>query len=227
MAAFALTRWHNLIRDQDQTEATLFPSQAVEFLRSHRMPDRLFAYYDWGGYAVWKLYPQYRVFVDGRADLYGDDLLHQFQKAIQLQTGWEQVLDGWGVDAVLIPPSCGLAQALALDDGWRREYAITRLSYWSGSAGPAKTSRYSETYPSAVKVKKCVPDPCRICETSPSNPSSPPGTGVGRPRSVSIGRRCVCLNGFVRLRSRAYSARVQDENPKYDPEILSPTGGSE
>jgi hypothetical protein len=41
------------------------------------IPANLFVYYDWGGYAIWKLYPEYRVFVDGRADLYGDELLSQ------------------------------------------------------------------------------------------------------------------------------------------------------
>jgi hypothetical protein len=122
MAGFAVARWDSLLRNQAQTEAELFPSQAVDFLRSHKLPGQLFAYYDWGGYAIWKLYPDYRVFVDGRADLYGDDLLHQFQKAVQLRAGWEQVLDTWGVQAVLVPPFCPLAQALLLDTGWHAEY---------------------------------------------------------------------------------------------------------
>jgi hypothetical protein len=126
MAGFALSRWQNLARNQVQTEADLFPSRAVEFLRSHPMPTRLFAYYDWGGYAIWKLYPEYRVFVDGRADLYGDDLLHQFQKAVQLRAGWEQVLDTWGVQVVLVPQSCALAQALLQDEAWQVEYRDSR-----------------------------------------------------------------------------------------------------
>ena len=81
-------------------------------------PQRIFVYYDWGGYAIWKLYPEYRVFVDGRADLYGDDLLRQFKTAVQLRTGWRDVLDSWKVEAVLVPPSCALAQALLLDPNW-------------------------------------------------------------------------------------------------------------
>src|SRR5882672_71867 len=89
MAGFALTRWGGLIRNQARAEAELYPTQAIEFLRSRKLPSRLFVYYDWGGYAIWKLYPDYRVFVDGRADLYGDDLLHQFQEAGQLRDGWE------------------------------------------------------------------------------------------------------------------------------------------
>jgi hypothetical protein len=126
MAGFAVSRWQNLARNQVQTEAEQFPSQAVEFLRSHPMPTRLFAYYDWGGYAIWKLYPEYRVFVDGRADLYGDDMLHQFQKTVQFRAGWDQVLDTWGVQVVLVPQSSALAQALLLNEAWQVEYRDSR-----------------------------------------------------------------------------------------------------
>ena len=59
------------------------------------------------------------MFVDGRADLYGDDLLRQsIQTVVDIRTGWRDVLDRWQVEAVLVPPSCALAQALLLDPNW-------------------------------------------------------------------------------------------------------------
>ena len=122
MAGLALARWGILARDQAATEAQQFPEKAMEALRSRDLGGRVFAYYDWGGYTIYKLYPKYRVFVDGRADLYGDDLLQQFQTAVQLRTGWREVLDRWNVRAVLLPPFCALVQALVLDPGWHLEY---------------------------------------------------------------------------------------------------------
>ena len=122
MTGFATTRCVDLVRRQPQTEAEMFPARAVDFLHSRPLPSRLFVYYDWGGYAVARLYPEYRVFVDGRADLYGDDILHQFKQTIQLQTGWRQVLEQSGTQAVLVPPSSALAQGLFLDPGWHAEY---------------------------------------------------------------------------------------------------------
>src|ERR1700721_782382 len=77
LALFAVLRWTGLARDQQARESALFPQKAVAFLANNQEPDRLFAYYDWGGYAIWKLDSHYRVFADGRADLYGDDLLRQ------------------------------------------------------------------------------------------------------------------------------------------------------
>lgn len=122
MAGFAVIRWTDLVRKQDRTEAEIFPARAVAFLRSHPMPNRLFVYYDWGGYAVWKLYPDYRVFIDGRADLYGDELIHQFRQVAELHAGWKQVLDQAGVEAILVPTSGALAQGLLLDSQWQASY---------------------------------------------------------------------------------------------------------
>jgi len=119
MAVFALTRWVSLTRNQDAREAELFPQKAIAFLRTGDYSPRVFVYYDWGGYAVWKLYPAYRVFVDGRADLYGDELLRQsMDTVLKLQTGWRDVLDTWDVETMLVPASSAVAQALLLDPNW-------------------------------------------------------------------------------------------------------------
>jgi hypothetical protein len=131
MAVFASAKWVSLARHQDAREAERFPQKAAAFLRSGDYlgdyPGRIFVFYDWGGYAIWKLYPEYRVFVDGRADLYGDDLLRQsIDTVLELRTGWRGVLDQWQVEAVLVPPSCALAQALLLDPNWRVAFRDTK-----------------------------------------------------------------------------------------------------
>ncbi len=122
MAGFAVTRWTVLVRGQAAAVAEAIPEKAVEVLESGNYGERLFAYYDWGGYAIFKLYPKYRVFIDGRADLYGDDVLHQFQAAAQVRSGWKEVVDGWQLRTVLVPQNCALAQALMLAPDWRIQY---------------------------------------------------------------------------------------------------------
>jgi hypothetical protein len=127
MAGFAIVNWVSLARNQDTRVAERFPERAVSFLQASHDPERIFVYYDWGGYAIWKLYPEYRVFVDGRADLYGDDLLRQsIQTVVEIRTGWRDVLDRWQVEAVLVPPSCALAQALLLDPNWHAAFRDSR-----------------------------------------------------------------------------------------------------
>src|SRR5260370_13969084 len=122
LAAFALVKWVSLARSQDARESEQYPQKAVAFLQSSAQPQRIFVYYDWGGYAIWKLYPEYRVFVDGRADLYGDGLLRQFKTAVQLRTGWRDILDSWKVEAVLLPPSFPPAQTPLLHPHWHAAF---------------------------------------------------------------------------------------------------------
>jgi hypothetical protein len=124
LAIFAVSRWITLAHTQSLRAAEQYPSKAVAFLRENTPPEpgRLFAYYDWGGYAIWNLYPQYRLFVDGRSDLYGDEILKECQTSMGLRNGWRQILDRWQVETVLIPPDSALAQALLLDPGWSSPY---------------------------------------------------------------------------------------------------------
>jgi hypothetical protein len=131
MAVLTLVKWVRLGQNQDAREAEQFPQKALAFLRTAGGPRNVFVYYDWGGYAIWKLYPENRVFVDGRADLYvadrvGDqnnDLLQQFETAVRLRNGWREVLDRWKVEAVLVPPTCALAQGLLIDSSWHTVFS--------------------------------------------------------------------------------------------------------
>jgi hypothetical protein len=128
MAILTSAKWIKLARTQAASEARQYPQQAISFLRATGFPNRdllpnddakrIFVFYDWGGYAIWKLYPEYLVFADGRADLYGDEILRQFRNAVELHTGWREILNNWKINTVLVPPSTALAQALLLDPNW-------------------------------------------------------------------------------------------------------------
>ncbi|HEV8038353.1 MAG TPA: hypothetical protein VGP62_05780 [Bryobacteraceae bacterium] len=44
-----------------------YPTGAVDFLRAHAISKPMFNTYEYGGYLIWRLWPQQRTFVDGRA----------------------------------------------------------------------------------------------------------------------------------------------------------------
>ena len=44
-----------------------WPAGAADFLLAHRIAQPLFNTYEYGGYLMWRLWPQERVFIDGRA----------------------------------------------------------------------------------------------------------------------------------------------------------------
>ncbi len=100
--------------------AQTFPVAAVQYLETEHPPGRLFNDYNWGGYLLWAA-PDYPVFVDGRTDLYGDDIIEQWLRVMAAQPGWQAVLDYWDVRLVLVRPEAPLASALP-NEGWHVLY---------------------------------------------------------------------------------------------------------
>lgn len=97
-----------------------YPVQAVAWIRAHRPPGPLFNSYNWGGYLTWAL-PEYPVFIDGRADLYGEDLIGQWWEVVNAGPGYREILDRWGVRLVLLEPDHPVVQRLPAE-GWRVLY---------------------------------------------------------------------------------------------------------
>lgn len=122
MAVFAAVHITQVIQRQPQAEAEHFPAAAVAFLQSHSPQGPIFNHYDWGGYLIWKLYPSVRVFIDGRADLYGEEMLHQFADTSQFKGSWQQALERWKIDTVLVPADSPLATGLRSLPAWTISY---------------------------------------------------------------------------------------------------------
>lgn len=120
--ALCAARVAGVARAQSSVEAEKFPARAVEFLRGHEESERTFNEYGWGGYIIWKLYPERRVFVDGRADVYGDALFEKYLGAVGGGRGWRATLAEYDVRAVMVKPDAPLASLLADDAGWRKVY---------------------------------------------------------------------------------------------------------
>ncbi|HUV90328.1 MAG TPA: hypothetical protein VMY80_11795, partial [Anaerolineae bacterium] len=106
-----------------ENERRTLPADAVEWIQREQPPGPMFNSYNWGGYLIWHLWPAYRVFVDGRTDLYGDELLEQYLDVRFAKPGFQQVFDQYGVNFVLTEAGGFTDNFLALDDGWRRAYA--------------------------------------------------------------------------------------------------------
>lgn len=99
-----------------------FPVQAVDWLAEHPQQGNMFNYFPWGGYLLYRDWPEQRVFIDGQTDFYGEALTRQYEQVITLSPGWEAVLDSHAVRWVIIPSDEALAGALQTQKGWQRVY---------------------------------------------------------------------------------------------------------
>jgi hypothetical protein len=106
-----------------ENERSTLPQDAVAWIQEHRPAGLMFNSYNWGGYLIWHLWPEYLVFVDGRTDLYGDELLSQVLRVRFAQPGFQEVFDEYGVNLVLTEAGGFADSFLALGDDWELAYA--------------------------------------------------------------------------------------------------------
>src|SRR6266496_1073897 len=107
---------------QPTIEVQRFPAAAVNFILAQRPPQPIYNEYVWGGYLIWRLYPDYRVYIDGRADVYGDELVKEFVEIHDGNTAWHQQLDNHGIQTVLVKPDVALASLLRQESGWQKVF---------------------------------------------------------------------------------------------------------
>jgi hypothetical protein len=121
---FTAARVRYAIRRQPLTEQQKFPASAVAFLSARRSPSPMLNHYNWGGYFIWKLYPDYEVYIDGRADLYGDSFMNDFASAYYLKgDSWQSLFERWSIRTVVLPPDAPLVSALQARPDWKLIYA--------------------------------------------------------------------------------------------------------
>jgi hypothetical protein len=99
-----------------------FPVEATEVIAQRRITEPIFSLDYWGGYLIYRLYPETQVVADDRHDLYGDEFLKEYLKAVLVQPGWDKALDKLRVDWVLMPADSPLANILRLKAGWKADY---------------------------------------------------------------------------------------------------------
>ncbi len=99
-----------------------FPVEASETIATRGIQGPIFSLDYWGGYLIYRFYPETKVVADDRHDLYGDEFLKEYLKAMLVQPGWDGALDKLQVDWVLMPADSPLANMLRLKAGWDLTY---------------------------------------------------------------------------------------------------------
>jgi len=105
-----------------------YPEKAVAFLLSEPFPARMFNDFNSGAYLVGKAFPQRRVYIDGRTELYGADF---FKEYVEIGSGNGEVLEraiakyrieGFFLTAPSNELHIGLLLTLLKSGAWRPVY---------------------------------------------------------------------------------------------------------
>ena len=99
----------------------MYPAKALSVLRADP-GSRIFTDDEWGDYLLYHLYPGHKVFVDGRSDFYGQDFEQKYFDVMQVKYDWEQSLNRYKVDTIVLSTKTALASTIKESSHWRTIY---------------------------------------------------------------------------------------------------------
>jgi hypothetical protein len=94
------------------------PVAAIEAVQSHNLKGPAFNSYQFGGYLI---FSGIAPFIDGRAELYGDDFLKRYIEAVRLTNdSLPQILNDYGITWTILPANGAAVLLMDHLSGWRR-----------------------------------------------------------------------------------------------------------
>lgn len=114
-----------------------FPEEAAARLLETGMAGTVYNDYNDGGYLVWRLWPRWKIVMDGRVDVYGPALVERYARTWGGAADWREDFRKWGVRAVLgrheikrASPRKNLYTELEASTSWRRIYRDRTSELW-------------------------------------------------------------------------------------------------
>ncbi|MFH1958600.1 MAG: tetratricopeptide repeat protein [bacterium] len=76
------------------------PRRAVDFLIENNIKGRIFNSFTIGGYLIWKLFPEEKIFFDGRLEVYGDDFFYYYGSLIADKNLWKETMRKFNINCI-------------------------------------------------------------------------------------------------------------------------------
>jgi hypothetical protein len=108
-----------------------YPVKSMDYVASHGLlGKRLFVDDADAGYVILRYWPQQKVFIDDRYDMYPLGLIHQFFTLSDGKPGWQQILDQHHVDVVVWERHSALTSELDHSSEWQRVHTDASDAVW-------------------------------------------------------------------------------------------------
>lgn len=99
------------------------PVAAIEFLKREKITGNMFNNDEFGDCLIYGVYPGYKVFIDGRLDMYGAERLKEYYKVSSFKQGWEKVIQKYNISWVMFGANTPLSRHLLIHKDWKLIYA--------------------------------------------------------------------------------------------------------
>lgn len=134
-------------------DSKIKPAAAVEFLKKEHVTGNMYNEYEFGDYIIYSAYPQYRVFIDGRADMYGTEWMKDYYKLSQLKQGWDKVLEKNNINFIIFNTDSILSRFLLGRNEWRLIYSdkVANIFVKNMPVNQGLIEKYDKVTPFAIE----------------------------------------------------------------------------
>jgi hypothetical protein len=100
------------------------PVAIANYIKKEGLKGNMFNYFRWGGYLIWKLWPEYKVFADARVHLIPEEIWKDYQDVRSGQADWEKILNKYKISFVVLSKEDNTRTIECVGDnpGWRKVY---------------------------------------------------------------------------------------------------------
>jgi len=98
----------NNITSNKWVDSNSFPADAAEFIIANGLKGNMYNHLNWGGYLIWRLAPERKVFIDGRGF---DEYIYMesrfidsaYTKGFSIPPVWKSKLESYSINYIIIP----------------------------------------------------------------------------------------------------------------------------
>ncbi len=99
------------------------PVEAVNFLKKVSLKGNMFNDDEFGDYIIYSAYPQYKVFIDSRVDMYGVDQFKDYLTMVYFKPGWEKIIEKYKINWMILNSDSIFSRYLMERKDWRLIYS--------------------------------------------------------------------------------------------------------
>jgi hypothetical protein len=98
------------------------PRAAIESLKKEKLDGNMFNPMVFGGYLIYGTWPSYRVFVDGRVDMYGAELMKEHDEILRPSPQWKSILEKYNINFIFTNTHSSFSTLLRERKDWKAIY---------------------------------------------------------------------------------------------------------
>jgi len=102
-----------------QFDEKIKPIKAVEFIKTEHIKGNMFNNDEFGDIIIYSAFPQYKVFFDGRSDMYGNEKIKEYKKVLEFKPGWEDIIKKYKIQWIFFDNDSPLSRYLLERNDWK------------------------------------------------------------------------------------------------------------